>query len=245
MISKKNKYDIEFVTGIEGLSMLEETKPGPSKNFIPKWWREVPLTRSRVSFEETGAGNVKNCPSFPDYFSSGYIIPAWTDMLLSFDPITQLAKSQTAMPEFTITIHGNNQYLDHVNHVFLGQKPYVVFKLNCPWQIITKPGYSVYQFPTIYHFNEEFSVLPGVIDTDTHHDANLQLLIHTDKKDIFIPRGTPLAQYIPFKREETKFDVRDASVNDAKRFRKLELQYRTKFDGSKVYQKLRKERDSK
>jgi hypothetical protein len=245
MINKKNKYDIEFISDTEGLSTIKDANPGPSKDFIPKWWKEVQLTRSNISFQEVGAGNVKNCPSFPDYFSSGYIIPAWSDMLLSFDPITELAKSEISNPEFTVTIHGNNQYLDNVNHVFLGQKSYVVFKLICPWKIVTKPGYSVYQLPTIYHFNEDFSVLPGVIDTDIHHNANLQLIIHTNKKDIFIPRGTPLAQFIPFKRKTTKFDVRDANYEDSKMFKNLELKYTTKFVGSKVYQKLRKERDSK
>ncbi len=239
----KNDKDIEFVSTVPGLYDIEECRPKPSIEFTPKWWKDVEIRRTEISSERIGPGNVKNCPSFSDYFSNGYIIPAWSDMLLSYDSKSQTAGSNISSDKFTITMHGHNQYLSFVNHIFMGKKTYMVFKLNNPWNIITKPGYSVYQLPTIYHFNEDVSVMAGVVDTDIHHQVNLQLLIHTDKKDIFIPRGTPLVNYVPFKRKTYSYDVRDANKKDLKIFKKLEMEYTTKYNGSKVYHKLRQERD--
>jgi hypothetical protein len=56
------------------------------------------------------------------------------------------------------------------------------------------------QLPMFYNFNGDFSVMPGVIDTDIHHIINQQVVYHGDGEEIFIKKGTPIAQYIPFKR---------------------------------------------
>ena len=50
-----------------------------------------------------------------------------------------------------------------------------------------------------------------------------------DKKEIFIPRGTPLAQYIPFKREKTQYNIRYANKKDLKKINTHILNFSTKF----------------
>ena len=237
---KKNKHYIEFVSTIPGLSSIEECVPKPAVKFIPTWWKEMKHVPSYHHIDEAVAGNVKNCPSFIDYFSQGYILPMWADTILYYDDQTKDWSWRTSDPRFTYSNHNNDQYLDFSNHNFLGFDSYFIFKAHCPWRIITPPGYSTYQIPTFYHFNKDFSVLPGIRDSDTYHQINPQILIHSNKKEIFIPRGTPLAQYIPFKRKQDHGIVRDASEKDMLEFQKNDLSFTTKFPGSDLYIKNRK-----
>jgi hypothetical protein len=106
--------------------------------------------------------------------------------------------------------------------------------LLSPWKIITPKGYSTLQLPATYHFNDDFSVMTGIRDTDVYHNLSIQLLIHSPNKEIFIPRGTPLAHYFPYKRLEETLEVleyKDSSDNDKLSLQKFDLNMSTKFPG--------------
>jgi hypothetical protein len=231
----KKEPIIQFISTIPGLSSIDDCIPKPAIKFIPSWWKQTKNFPSYHHIDKAEAGNVKNCPSFMDYFSSGYILPMWADTILYYDNETKDWSWRSSDARFTYSNHNNDQYLDFVNHSFLGKESYFVFKAHAPWRIITKPGYSTYQLPVFYHFNEDFSVLPGIRDSDTYHQINPQIVIHSSKKEIFIPRGTPLAQYIPFKREKNSILVRDANDKDMIKFMKDDLNFTTKFKGSDLY----------
>jgi hypothetical protein len=242
MFNKKTPT-IKFISTVEGLSDVIDCKPKPAGQYTPLWWKNVPMIKTNIGFDGVEAGSIKNCPSFPDFFSQGYIMPMWADTLLYIDNETQTWKARQSSKDFSLHIHPPYQYLDHVDHKFMGKDSYFIFKLHSPWQIMTDPGYSIYQMPTFYHFNEDFSILPGIIDTDIYYQTNLQLVIHSNKKEILIPRGTPLAHYVIYKREKINGLVRDANKKDKHLIKKLETRFTTKFGGSKEYIKMRKERD--
>jgi hypothetical protein len=88
-----------------------------------------------------------------------------------------------------------------------------------------------------YHFEKEFSVLPGVIHTDVHHELNQQVLYHGTGGEVFIPRGTPLAQYIPFKRLETEFSVSDMTLEESQMFLSQDLNVNSEFFGNYLRRK--------
>jgi hypothetical protein len=98
-------------------------------------------------------------------------------------------------------VHPNSQFLDHVQTDYT-----LIFKPISPWHIRTPKGYSVIQLPMYYHFNDQFDVLPGTIWTDMHHEVNPQMGIKK-KGRYTITKGTPLAMYIPFKRESTNLKM--------------------------------------
>jgi hypothetical protein len=146
---------IQFISTVEGLETIEECLPRPAKHFIPRWFKDIP-NDSPIS--------VKVCPSFPDYFSQGYIVPMWSDAILKSDGTAW--NWRTPHSKFAWDIHGNHQFLDYVDAKFNGVNSQFVFKALCPWRIITPPGWSVLQLPLFYHFNQEWSVLPGVISSN-------------------------------------------------------------------------------
>jgi hypothetical protein len=185
----KHKKDnlVEFVSVVDGLSSIEECVPKKSIDYMPDWWHKTPIRRSSAELLNVDAGNIKNCPGIKDYFAEGYILPMWTDLILYYDSDVDEWGYRVSDEKFKVSTHSGNQYLDYVNHQAMGENSYFIFKLASPWKIFTPKGYSSYQLPAFYHFNKDFSAAPGVRDTDRYHQLNLQLLIHSDKKEIFIP----------------------------------------------------------
>jgi hypothetical protein len=145
---------------------------------------------------------------------------------------------------FKWTSHPNIQFLNYVNAGIEGRPARFVFKAHNPWRIITPPGYSVLQLPLFYHFNPDITVLPGIIHTDIHHEANLQILYHSDSPELFLKRGFPMVQYIPFKRNE-KFElsVRDASLVDRSLFSKQINGLLSVFDGEYRYRQRKQDKN--
>ena len=226
---------IQFISTVEGLESIEDCLPRPAKNFIPKWFKDIP---SQVD----DAITVKNCPSFPDYFSQGYIVPMWSDVKMKFENKTP--KFELSARRFSFDIHGNQQMLDYKKASFNGIEGQFVFKANCPWRIITPPGWSVLQLPLFYHFNQEWSVLPGIIDTDIHTEINQQVLYHGDGKEITIKCGDPFVLYIPFKRSnKLKHEVRYQTPEEILKFDKHTLLLNQNFKPNGAYRKMQRKRD--
>jgi hypothetical protein len=230
-----NKKDIiQFVSTIEGLENIEECKPRPAKFYMPEWFKDIP---------SKDPNTVKKCPSFPDFFSQGYVIPMWVDTKIIYNKELDYWGQESSIPGTDMSFHANSQLIDYVSPYFNGVKGNFVFKANSPWRIITPPGWSVLQLPMFYNFNQKWSVFPGIIDTDTIHQANQQILYHSDNEVVTINRGEPLAVYIPFKRKTLDLCVRAQTEKDRKLFRSIDLNIDSKFVGSGVYRKMQRDRD--
>jgi len=229
----KKSDNIEFISIIEGLESIPECLPKPAKNFIPQWFKNIPSTNQM---------SVKVCPSFPDYFSQGYILPMWSDAKLKSDG--DVWTWQTPDSNFSWSFHTNNQFLDYVNANFNGVGTKFVFKADCPWRIVTPPGWSVLQLPLFYHFNKEWSVLPGIIDTDIYHEINQQVLYHCENKEITINRGDPFVLYIPFKRSnKLNHKIRYRTKEDDIKLKTILLNLTSKFIPNGTYRKMQRVRD--
>lgn len=232
------KIPIKFISMVPGLDKIPDVQPVPAKTFYPKWWKGVPFHSEMAELKD--ATTVKGCPALPDYFQQGFVLPMWADSTLEYDEETTMYRwdvGRAGVP-YTWSMHGNDQFLDHVPDAnFQGDKARFIFKADCPWRLITPPGYSTLQLPMFYHYNAEFSVLPGVIRTDSYHELNQQLLIHKPNEKIFIPRGTPLVHYIPFKREEYEIKVSPPTKEDLEYFEWKDLDLRSSKIGKLHYRK--------
>lgn len=231
---KFRKLDkIEFISTVEGLESIEKCLPKPAKHFTPQWFKDIP---------SKSPSTVKVCPSFPDYFSQGYIIPMWTDVELLHNDDGW--KWEVSAGGFSWNMHGNHQFLDYVDASFNGVDSQFVFKADCPWRIITPPGWSVLQLPLFYHFNQEWSVLPGVIDTDIHYEINQQVLYHGNGNPIKIKCGDPFVLYIPFKRSnKLKHSIRYQNKKDEKEFKRESLFINSSFHPNGNYREMQRIRD--
>jgi hypothetical protein len=232
------RENIRFISSLQHLVDDESLIPQPTKKFIPQWWKDLP-----VKDEEVGCYTAKICPSFTDYFSEGYVIPMWDDTLIQFNQNTGewFVQCGDHNSTFVWEVHHPAQMSGHQETKFFGQTLSLIFKAISPWRIITPKGWSVYQNPLYYHFDNDFYVLPGIIDTDIHHEINQQVAIFKD--EVFIKKGQPFVQYTPFKRTKTKHSVSYETPEEKQKFEKLWNEYNTKGTGAAVYRKLQTQRD--
>jgi hypothetical protein len=56
--------------------------------------------------------------------------------------------------------------------------------------------------------NEHFVILEGIVDTDNYWEpVNFPFVLKNPTKEFMIPAGTPIAQVIPFKRDEWESSI--------------------------------------
>ena len=209
------KQSIEFKTDVRG---LEKTAPiKPSSFYLPSWFKDMSDYIESDAVHEKGkknyfgkkgdiakkwsSGTVKRCPAIVDLLSEGFIIPMWCDFLVQRDMETLEWDNKNF--EYGIDFHGKKQIKGW--NLKKTDFPEGV-KFNNPWRIYTPPGYSVLFMPPTYQFEKRFTVLPGIVETDSYHSINFPTVWHTTK-DAIIERGTPFIQVIPFKRSKWKSQI--------------------------------------
>jgi hypothetical protein len=191
---KSKNPKVTFFTQVEGLKESAPIKP--SINFIPNWFRQVPPNADMLT------GTIKKCPGFIDFMKRGFVVPLWCDLYVKLEKTENglYYEWKTPDPEFNFEIHQQEQFLNHVPQN-AKDTYHMILKTDCPWKVLTTEGYSLLQLPMTYDYSEYFDVLPGIIHSDVYHTINQQMCM---KKlgEYIIKKGTPLAMYVPFKREE-------------------------------------------
>ena len=85
----------------------------------------------------------------------------------------------------------------------------------------------MFMTPT-YQFEKRFTVLPGIVETDSYHHINFPSIWHTTK-DAIINRGTPFIQVIPFKRDDWEYETSQMNDKDLDFDAREKLELSTKF----------------
>ena len=219
---QKEKPKIHWWTTIEGVEKV--TPVLPAKEFIPDWWKRV--QRKINSLDDKGT--VRNCPSFPEYINQGFVVPLWCDLYLEIEQ-EGTWKWRTPDKNFSFSTHSNSQFRDWLPQ-HMQDNTSMVVKPSCPWRVKTPPGWSVWQLPMYYHYNPMFETLPGIIWSDIHHEINQQMLFKR-YGEFFIPRGTPLAMYVPFERNKYTYDISGPNSTNAAWSNESFLHVRSKFKG--------------
>ena len=223
IFNKNNKNYVEVFTKHKFLYDMEETRPKPASQFLPSWWKEIPRTTNSINGKVIGTA--KSCPSFVQMFSQGVVIPMWTDVI--FKREGNEFTWQTPDNTFNWEFHPKEQLLSHLDL----PKYQMVYKAISPWFIKTNKNVSVYQFPMFFHFNNDYSVLPGIINTDYHWTINQQMIYTSEKDTFMIKRGDPFAWYLPFERNKFNFNIMPATDKRKKEIDDNHSSVFTKFFG--------------
>jgi hypothetical protein len=170
--------------------------PKPASKVIPEWYKN---TNSYIGNEKKPAGNsnttatIKRCMPVFDALTSGYIIESPADVYVSFKDGNQWFE----WSDFgLISFHIIEQAPDHP-----AKNGFVYPKWTNPWGITTPKGYSTL-FVQPFHRESVFTIMPGIVDTDQYTaPVNFPFTINDPAFEGLIPKGTPIAQVIPFKRE--------------------------------------------
>jgi hypothetical protein len=185
--------------------------PIPASKNIPNWYKELNAYFGMSNREQMQKGHntnesVKKCMPVFDSFTNGYLILLGADL-----EITQV----NGEPYFTwpavhdITFHLAAQAKNHPDNP--EHKP--IPKLYSWWGFKTPTGYSCLFKPPAHHDNQ-IVILEAIVDTDTfNNNLNFPFLLKDPKFEGIIPKGTPIAQIIPIKRDSWVSDVELASQN--------------------------------
>jgi hypothetical protein len=181
-------------TNITSFEDLE--KPQPASKFIPEWYTSMD---SYVVEEKKPDGNAgttataKRCMPIFDSITAGYIITSPADVWVSIKDGNQHFEWSAFD---LISFHPKRQIPDYPLQNKYGYPKWTNF-----WSIKTPKGYSTL-FVQPFHRQSVFTILPGIVDTDTYTaPVNFPMVINDPKFEGLIPKGTPIAQVIPFKRD--------------------------------------------
>lgn len=177
--------------------------PTPAVKHTPSWFRAI----RPMSSPDPNHTTVKKCVPFLEAMSAGFIIPLWADLYVYANGGTINFTFPRSFPlPSAMEAHGQEQIPGHP----LAKKPYgnMPFKLISPWLVNTDPGYSCLFTSPLNHMESRLKILDGVVDTDTYYNnVNFPFLWTGGDGQFHIPKGTPLVQVIPFRREEHTCEV--------------------------------------
>ena len=176
-------------------------KPQPASAFIPDWYKNV---ESYIGGKKTTDGKgmsmatIKRCMPVFDAITAGYIITSPADVMVTIkDGHQNFEWANFGL----ISFHPIEQAPEHP-----ARKPYQYPKWNNPWGIKTPKGYST-MFIQPMHRESVFTILPGIVDTDIYTaQVNFPFVVNDPNFEGLIPKGTPIAQVIPFKRDAWKME---------------------------------------
>jgi len=209
--------------------------PVPASKCVPDWYvktlpyideqtKELPLTKD-------GGVNrtIKSCMPVFDAMTQGYIWKTPCDIQFNLDEFSRVTHPN--MPFQVLDFTHSTQQTQHYPN--LGQG----FKWILPFQIQTPKGYStLFKHPS--HQDLPFTTLEGVVDTDKHPiPTHCPAYIAAEFQGV-IPKGTPIVQMIPFKREAWKsMSEVDGRIEErvTQFATKFEKQYKINYRDKKVY----------
>ncbi len=206
-------------------------QPYPASRAVPEWLKEMPPEAP------AGAGmvdTVKQCSPFLDAITSGYIIPLSGDVEFAMDDGGQLT---CKTPDLQAGV-GRHPAAQVVGSPWEGA-PMAKF-LN-PWILVTPPGYSTLFVQPLNRSPIPFTFFSGIVETDSfYREVNFPAACTMARGTSFtMPKGTPLMQVIPFKRDDWQSEIHPAN---AQRLAEMQRQvtmghgvYRDWFHEKKTY----------
>lgn len=220
--------------------------PQPAAKSIPDWYKNMAVYMDGekapgLSKTTTVVSNLtlKGCTPFLDALTSGYMF------VLPFD--IEFRRNEEGMINIRwatnvnyIGSHGPDQAPGLPGPVGGSQ---TLLKWRPGWRVITPKGYSAMFTHPLNRHDLPFRTFTGVVDTDMYElgvEFPFQLL-NTIEDDIFIlKKGTPIAQVIPFKRENWKseaieFDEDANKKNGFKLKSQIVRSYKRQFWQKKTY----------
>ena len=211
--------------------VCESFTPKPASNYIPDWYKNMESyvnNQKKPTGDGTTSATIKRCMPVFDSLTQGYIITTYTDIYVSKKEIIDENGKTDLVPWYewasnsAIDFHPVEQAPTYPNN---NGFPYP--KLVNPWSIKTPKGYSTL-FIAPVHRSNEFTILPGVVDTDTYlSPVNFPMILTNSNFEGIIPAGTPIAQVIPFKRDKWKMQI--GGELQIKETEKLNNSLKTKF----------------
>jgi hypothetical protein len=196
--------------------------PIPAVQGLPDWFKAMPQ-RAFNAILQSDSQTVKRCPPFIDAMTYGFLIPlpcdlkvengefSW-DFDLPVNSVNNFVRSPIAFHDVS-QVTGSPYY----------EEDRLLVKFNNFWTIEAPPGYSLLFTHPVNRPELPFTTLTGLVDSDlyTHNRVHFPADWHDLDFNGVLPKGTPVAQCMPVKRENWTMQVGTLSADDATRVREI------------------------
>jgi hypothetical protein len=176
-------------------------RPIPAVLGLPDWFKALP----QKAFSETLRDDlltIKKCPPVIDAMTFGFLMPLACDLKIENGEFTWQRDLPAGIAPYSrspIDFHDGCQV---AGTPFFDEDRFII-KFNNFWTIQLPAGYSLLVTHPINRDDLPFSTLTGLVDADLYCDAFVHFPARWRDSDFngTLPKGTPIAQCIPMKRE--------------------------------------------
>jgi hypothetical protein len=214
---------IKFASALEGIEY-----PKPASKYIPEWYKKAERFiggKPTPSFDDpdVGLATVKACVPFMDTYTSGYMIGLWEDVEVTIKNNKPIIKSKAIEIRPTLSLQ----------NMSMGDGYYNIHIAWCnPFYIQTPDGYSVLVTHPLNHYDLPFITTSGIVDSDPIMTNGRVPFLLKEGFEGTIPKGTPIMQVIPFKRDDWKSEIDQSLIQESKEYLK-----KYSLEGHDVYKK--------
>jgi len=192
-------------------------RPIPATLGLPDWFKVLPQRAFNPTMGAE-AQTVKKCPPFIDAMTYGFLMLLPVDLAVHDGEFTwQFDVPKGFVSEFSHSPIGFHDGSQVAGTPFFDDDRFII-KFNNFWTIEAPKGYSVLITHPVNRADLPFTTLTGLVDCDAFHDTpvNFPARWHDTAFNGVLPRGTPVAQCLPLKRESWigRFETLSTEANE-------------------------------
>lgn len=210
---KKEKIVIDMYT--YNRVAFKHYKPDYTKKFMPKWFDEIKSRGVYGEFDKEHLdifGDMRGCSGFTGMYTSGFVLPLWSDLLIDAQPFGGGYRYRFADGHSSAVQHPQAQRAS-----YLPENDYVTLKLNSPWAIRCNRDIDFTWFQPTWNFDQPAEILipPAVVNyKSVTHSTNINLAIPRadTEKFIKISANQAMVQIIPITEED--YEIRYHLVDE-------------------------------
>jgi hypothetical protein len=194
--------NITFLNFSHGVDSIDEA-PIPTIKTLPDWYKKFPKYIENASEEHVTHSTVKNCIPFFDAMSSGYsmVTPCDIEFYIE-DGLPKVIVHDEKYKDFV----GIRQPIEHFFHPIECHTNH--FDWEPKWSPTLPDGYSALYVTPLNRYDLPFITTSGIIDNDKMSvNGLLPFFLKKGFEKVFLPKGTPFVQIIPFKREDWSSNI--------------------------------------
>ena len=177
-------------------------RPIPAVQGLPDWFKTLPQKAFNSTMGEE-VDTVKKCPPFIDAMTYGFLIPLAMDLKIKGGEFSwNFEVPKGVVSEYSHSPIGFHDPSQVAGTPFFEDDRFII-KFNNFWTIDAPEGYSLLFTHPVNRTDLPFTTLTGLVDCDTFRDTPLNFPARWHDTDFcgVLPKGTPVAQCLPVKRE--------------------------------------------
>jgi len=193
-------------------------RPIPAVQGLPNWFKSLPSKAFNPTMAKE-VETVKKCPPFIDAMTYGFLIPLAMDLKVENGEFSwDFEVPHGVVSEYSRSPVGFHDPSQVAGTPFFEDDRFII-KFNNFWTIEAPSGYSLLFTHPVNRTDLPFTTLTGLVDCDTFHDTplNFPARWHDAGFNGVLPKGTPVTQCLPVKRESWSARFETLSEDDTAR----------------------------